>query len=72
MKDKMEQYIDECVKNGCILKDGKPIKCHICGGTNLEEYDYYYLDGHLIEEYSVKCKECGTKLGHWAYGYWEL
>lgn len=57
------------IKQGYQLPDGQPIKCR-CGCTDLEDYGEYYEE-HWIIEYSTKCKKCGRKLGHWAYGNWE-
>lgn len=59
------------VKNGYIAEDGTPLKCYKCNSKNMENYNKYYEE-HWCIEYSVKCKECGTKLGHWAYGNWEV
>lgn len=64
-------YIWLDVKRGYIAKDGTPLKCYKCNSTNLENYNKYYEE-HWCIEYSVKCKEYGTKLGHWAYGNWEV
>lgn len=58
-----------CIKKGYIDKDFCPIKC-TCGSTDLEECYQDYIENTLIE-YEVRCKKCGKKLGHWAYGYWE-
>lgn len=59
------------VKKGYIDRYGAPLKCYKCNSKNLEDYDEYYEEYWCVE-HSVRCKECGTKLGHCAYGSWEV
>lgn len=64
-------YIWRDIKKGYIDKDGTPLKCFKCESKELEEYGQYYEEHYCIE-YGVKCKDCGQKLGYWAYGSWEM
>lgn len=68
----IDEYIDWCVDMGYISSDGTPLKCHKCGSKELEEYDEHYMEWEDREEYSVRCKQCGTEVGHWAYGNWNI
>lgn len=38
-----------------------------CSHSETFKADYYYEEGYLVE-YGVFCKECGKRLGTWAYG----
>lgn len=60
------------IKLGFTAPDGQPLKCFKCKSKEMEEYGQYYMDGGYTEEYSIRCRACGQKLGHWAYGYWEM
>lgn len=40
-----------------------------CGCDETEQYDEYKEDCYLVE-YKLRCKKCGSFLGHWAYGNW--
>lgn len=68
----IDEYIDWCVDMGYISSDGTPLKCHKCDSKELEEYDEHYMEWGDREEYSVRCKQCGTEVGHWAYGNWNI
>lgn len=67
----IDEYIDWCVDMGYISSDGTPLKCHKCGSKEMIRCNEYYTD-NFLEEYDIKCKQCSTELGHWAYGNWEL
>lgn len=66
-----EQYIEWLIQEGYTEEGGRPIKCEKCGCKKLRETDYCYGDA-WIEAYSVKCKSCGTIVGHWSYGNWQI
>ena len=66
-----EQYIEWFIQEGYTKENGEPIKCEKCGCKKLKETNYFYADS-WVEEYSVVCKSCGTVVGHWAYGNWEI
>lgn len=59
------------VKNGYITNDGTPLKCYKCNSKDMKKYNEYYEE-HWCVEYDIRCKECRAKLGHWAYGNWEV
>lgn len=66
-----EKYVNLQIKHGLIEYDGCPKRC-FCGSTDTEIYNTYYEDSVGLVEHSEKCKKCGTYLGHWAYGNWEV
>jgi len=57
------------IKAGYVDSTGKPLKCWKCGYTEFEQFDTY-MEEHWVVEYSLKCKQCGSGVGHWAYGTW--
>ena len=59
------------IYEGYINNYLEPIKCPYCNSNDLENKNKYY-DGDWLVEYQVYCKNCGEKLGHYAYGNWEL
>lgn len=69
-KQTMEEEINEMINNGYIDMDFQPLKC-FCGCTEFEQFGQI-LDEQSIVEFQVKCKDCGQKVGHWAYGNWCL
>ncbi len=48
-----------------------PKECFKCGSRKSELYNYDYIDGHILCEYSVRCTDCKQQLAHWAYGHWQ-
>jgi len=51
-------------------RDNPPvIPCDKCGSTETVNKDCFYECGHLAE-YDLRCAECNTYLGHFAYGNW--
>lgn len=72
-----EEYIEEMINEGYIAKDGTPLKCWNCKGTNFTEFGHDYLDycygvGVGLLEYQLKCDECGKNVGYWVAGHWEV
>ena len=53
-----------------IMEDREelPLDCD-CGCKETEMTDIYYQD-HYMCEYQLRCKQCGKRLGIWAYGTW--
>lgn len=64
--------IHELITEGYVDNDLEPLKCRYCDSTDLEDCNYSYLDGVLLQEYDCKCEKCGKLLGHWAFGCWEI
>ena len=50
-----------------------PLRCECgCKETERRNVNTEDIDGVQTEvEYSLYCKNCGTYLGHFAYGHWE-
>lgn len=44
-------------------------KCPVCENVGYEKCDTFYEEGYLVE-YSIRCDNCKTRLGTWAYGSW--
>lgn len=57
---------------GYADKNGIPLECFKCGCKEFKEADHDYLDGHILCEYSIRCKNCNQQVGYWAYGNWQL
>ncbi|WP_297131742.1 hypothetical protein [Terrisporobacter sp.] len=66
-----EQYIEWLIQEGYTKENGEPIKCEKCGCKKFKNENYYCGES-WVEEYTVKCKSCGTIVGHWAYGNWQI
>ena len=50
-------------------EDLEPIICKNCGSEHYEDRDFYKEELYVVE-FSRYCKDCGAKLGDWAYGQW--
>ena len=61
-------FMNILVEEKYLDKDGEPLKCMICDGTEFENKDVYMEDGYETE-FSIRCKHCDTIVGHWAYGH---
>lgn len=68
--DDLDKYIKQLITDGYIDENGAPLKCY-CGCKDFDTTNEYYEEFGLIE-YQLKCKNCGKKVGHWAYGNWEI
>jgi hypothetical protein len=55
---------------GYVADDGEPIKCYKCGSKNIKTIPKEYIN-YIVCEESAVCKNCGTQVGYWAYGYWQ-
>ena len=60
-------YVSVLEKEGYVDENGTPLKCLDCENTDFEIVDIY-SGSQGLEEYSLKCKNCGNIVGHWAYG----
>jgi phage FluMu protein Com len=65
-----EDLIRAFIKLGYIDKDGKPLKCSNCKSINFEQFDEY-MGCYGVEEYAIRCLDCGEVLGRWSYGNWQ-
>ena len=68
--EKWHKHFDSCceelkLSNGFIQTH--LIKCPYCGGENLEEKNYDYIE-NIITEFDYYCKDCKEIVGGWAYG----
>ena len=70
MYQDVEEYINELIQDGYIAEDGTPLKC-VCHCTDFKMEDMFRESIGLVE-YSLKCRKCGTTVGHWAYGNWQV
>lgn len=66
-----DKYIKMMIDEGYIDNNLEPIKCPYCDENDLEDRNKYYEGGYLVE-CQVYCKNCGKKVGHYAYGNWDL
>ena len=41
-----------------------------CEHENRYRTDEWHEEGYLVE-YSIKCKDCGQRIAHYAYGTWD-
>lgn len=66
-------HCHKLIRRGYLSSIGEPLKCTHCKSTNLEEYNGIYGECHgpIIEEYSVRCKDCLQHLGTNSYGTWD-
>lgn len=69
--DEFREYMEQLEKDGYITDKGTPLKCLQCDHTDFTMVDDYYCP-YGLEEYSLKCDNCGSIVGHWAYGYWQV
>ena len=60
----------KAIADGYLNDDFSPKKC-ICGCAEFEQFNTYKCEFTEVE-YSLKCKQCGLKVGRWAYGYWDI
>jgi len=70
--ESIEEFLNNQVKEGYISENGTPLKCFKCESKEMSEVNHDYLDGGRILEYDIKCKDCDTIVGSWAYGHWQL
>lgn len=63
-------YINKITEEGYIGTKGEPLKCYSCGGNNFHKESVCY-DNMMLCEYDMICS-CGTIVGHWAYGNWDI
>lgn len=66
----LDSYIKQLIEDGYIREDGSPIKCR-CECRDFEMFDEYYCQFGL-EEYKLKCNNCGEEVGHWSFGHWQV
>jgi hypothetical protein len=56
---------------GYIDSNWNPLECPKCGCKKTNTAKEYYLDGHILCEYELQCRQCSNPLGYWAYGSWQ-
>jgi hypothetical protein len=66
-----EDYIKRLRKDGYIDENFAPLKCWYCESENVDYCNHLYEEGYVVE-YDAVCKDCGKKLGNWAYGVWYI
>lgn len=54
-----------------LKADLTPLICTKCGRTEFEQQVLDYIEGKVCE-YLAKCKHCGSIVGHWAYGGYQI
>jgi len=70
---RFEEYISKQIDDGYIYPNGAPKKCLNCECEKLIGVNYDYLDCYgQILEYDMKCEDCDTIVGSWAYGNWQI
>lgn len=50
-----------------VSAEFEPLKCPYCE-SNKTICSNNYVEAWILCEYQVDCKDCGKKLGYWAYG----
>lgn len=70
-QDEFHQYMQKRIADGFISKNGQPIKCDHCGGTEFKRVNEDCISYNLCE-YDELCASCGKHVGHWAYGNWMI
>lgn len=70
MKD-LHKYYRKLEENGYITHQGKPLKCLYCDSRKLVDVNIIVAN-YGVEEYDVKCNDCGEITGRWGYGNWTL
>lgn len=70
MEQLYDEYVRDLIKSGLIDEyDLSPIKCS-CGCKNFYKHESW-TEGYYGEvEFILRCDNCGSKVGHWAYGSW--
>ena len=60
------------VENGFRNPDLSPGICINCG--EMENYHERVIDSidHCTTESIALCRECGNRVGYWAFGHWEI
>jgi hypothetical protein len=61
----INDYVQKKIKKKHIKPDGEPLKCMKCGCRKL-------ITESGIECREMYCKSCGTIVGCWEYGYWDI
>lgn len=67
----LARYYKWLEENGYIAEDGRPLKCIECGANTFTTFGERH-SVHGLEEYSLRCQECGSTVGTWSYGAWQL
>lgn len=47
-----------------------PMSCYRCGSTSFRNTTKS-IDGGVVSQYVLHCKDCDTEVGYWAYGAWD-
>ncbi|MCP3810054.1 hypothetical protein NLX78_22805 [Paenibacillus sp. Lou8.1] len=68
--DDIGAYINRQIANGYITEDGYPLKCQHCDSKKINIEDVY--DEHVVVEKEATCRDCGSRVGYWSYGTWEV
>jgi len=67
----IKDYMKQQVKDGYILENGTPLKCHYCENEKLKD-NITDQSEQGIMEYEKVCSDCDTIVGCWSYGHWQL
>jgi hypothetical protein len=59
------------IDDGYLARDLTPLKCTKCESTDTRETVQGFDGGHVSSKLS-HCKDCGTVLGYWDTGYWQI
>lgn len=65
-----EEYVQQLTDAGYIAENGTPLKCQHCDSKRFDEKTY--REGPYAVEIEVFCKDCSRRVGHWAYGIWDV
>lgn len=67
----LHKYYKKLEEDGYITHQGNPLKCIYCDNRELVDTNIITAN-YGVEEYDVKCDNCGKITGRWVYGYWAL
>jgi hypothetical protein len=66
----MYKFWKPLIKQGFFANDFRPLKCVKCGCKKFKEKVLDMLDGHLVMEAELYCKNCGKFANSWHHGMW--
>lgn len=71
-EETFEEFLERMIAEGYMDGNCRPLKCHYCGSTDVEERNHMYEDFSFVVEYQMFCKSCNVSIGQWSYGHWEV
>jgi len=66
----IEKHVRLQIQHGLVYNDLCPKRC-FCGCKEFNKTNQYHEE-YFTVEYQLECNNCGEKVGHWAFGYWQV